>query len=118
MCVVNENGLLVDWRLYWRPVEVTLRKNGFNALLCLFFQYGFLKKSKNVNTGLTGASESRSNTYDAPCRYVNQWFTKNFRKSKYVLWCSYYASMLAEKKFNNFPACSLLLEPACLTIYL
>ena len=31
---------------------------------------------------------------------------------KCVLWCSYYASMLAEQFFVFFPACSLLLQPA------
>ena len=31
----------------------------------------------------------------------------------YLLWCSYYASMLASKSFEFFPPCLLLLQPAC-----
>ena len=63
----NANEVFLDWRLYWRPMKIILRKNSFRVFLCLYFPPRTFKKPKNINTALTVASESRSNTYDAPC---------------------------------------------------
>ena len=46
-----------------------MRAYSFFGLFYIISFWEFLKSNRFINTGLTVASESRSNTYAAPCRY-------------------------------------------------